>query len=96
MSKKRRIADSSTPLNRRRRAAERLAPVTDDGIVDSWRPYVPPLTDHQLDAWCNSIDHLMSVECCPPVPRDVAAALYHRGGHDREVILAARLGVVPA
>ena len=95
MSKKRRIADSNTPLNRRRYAAERLAPIDDDGTVDSWRPYVPPLTDHQLDAWRDSIDDLCSKDCCPVVPRSVAAGLWHRGGRDREIIVAARLGVVP-
>ncbi|WP_367582281.1 hypothetical protein [Tsukamurella tyrosinosolvens] len=96
MPKHTRLAGTDTPLNRRRRATDRLAPINDDGIVDSWRPYVPPLTDHQLDGWRNCIDELMSHDTPPVVPRDVAAALWHRGGRDREIIVAARLGVAAA
>jgi hypothetical protein len=76
---------------RRHRATERLMPLCRCG-PDPWlrrrRPQ-PPLTDHAVDGWHATAQHLLDVGCTPMLPPEALRALYRRGGRDR--LLAERL-----
>lgn len=79
-------ADIVSQLRRRRRAAERLAPL-DCGCSDPWpcRCTEPPLTDRALDGWRDAAGHLFDAGKTPLLPLEVLQALYRRGGYDRDL-----------
>ncbi|RAU99477.1 hypothetical protein [Mycolicibacter senuensis] len=73
------------PLNLRRDGAKRIPG------GDPWpMEYEPiPMSEHQLELWHHTIDHLESKGLTPIVETDVCRALWRRGGPDR--VLAVRL-----
>jgi hypothetical protein len=84
---------------RRHRAAERLTPLCRCG-PDPWlcrcrRPQTP-LTDHQLDGWRTTAQHLLELGCPPLVEPAVIRALYRCGDRTLAEKLHALTGGVVA
>jgi hypothetical protein len=75
---------------RRREAALRLPPIGRCGCIrdpdlDRHRCGARPLTDHQLDGWRATAQHLLEVGCPPLLELDVLRALHKRGGDNRQL-----------
>ena len=73
---------------RRRRASQRLVAL-DCGCADPWkcrcRRPDPPLTDHQVDGWRATAQHLLDGGTVPMVPAEVLRRMHRRGGADRRL-----------
>lgn len=69
--------DIASQLRRRRAAAHRSVPLA-CGHRDPWPDCSPTtqVTDHQLDAWRRTVEHLHRAGFCPVVPAEVKAVLH--------------------
>jgi hypothetical protein len=76
--------DTRSQLKRRSGAAKRSVPLDcghrDPLLCDCTQP---PLSNHAIDGWRSSAEHVLATGQIPLLPIEVLQALWRRGGSDR-------------
>lgn len=79
----------SDRLRLRRSASLRCEPLL-SGRRDPWHPSRPPLTDRQISAWLDAVEHLERHDLTPVVDLDTRQALWRKGHRNLAVRLHSR------